>query len=154
MGNLIWKIRQNETFNKAEALYAIQDGVVGVIIPLHDPRDGNWDGTVSTAEWAIGGLMGLNSVLSNAQMARLMKSISLDESDVELYQASEQQFARALVVAVEWGFKKAYVEVWAGAVGKIATAGLVNLPITQFFVRKSLEAAIKRSYDAAVATLH
>lgn len=147
---LVWKIRTNETFNKPEALYAMVGGSVGVIIPLHDPRDGDWNGKVTTAEWLICKVTGVGSLLETSQMARLMKSIALDEMDMDLHAAAESKFVQAFVVGVEWGFKKAYVELWAGAVGKVAVAGMEAMPFTQFFVRKALEAVIKKSYDEAV----
>ena len=151
---LVWKVRENETFHKPEALYATSGGRVAVVIPLHDPLDGDWNGKVSWGEWTIAKVTGVGSLLGTSQMARLLKSIAVDECDEELDMAAEKTFKEAFVEGVEWGVKKAYVEVWAGAMGKYATAGMAATPIRQFFVRKALEAVVKKSYDAAVATTH
>lgn len=153
MSELLWKIHQDPLFKKNAALYSTLDGRVAVIIPLHDPRDGDWNGVVSFGEWAIGGALGLGGVLESAEMSRLMQEIAVKECDFEMKQAGEQQLLATMFAAVSWGFKMVYVDRWAGAVGKLATAGMAAAPVTQFLVRKSLEAAIKRTYDAAVGAL-
>ncbi len=67
--NIRWEVHNDGVFKNPAALFGILDGKVAVIIPLHDPRDGNWNGKVSFVERAasmfIGGQSGCCGAVSD-----------------------------------------------------------------------------------------
>lgn len=147
--DMIWKVQKNDLWKKPEALIGLMGNKVAVIVPIHDPRDANWDGKVGTAEWLIAKVTGIGSFLESAELSRIMKTAAINANDGALNQAANKQLVKSMFVGVTWGIRQTYLTLWAKGVSGIATSQMTNAA-GQFFVRQGLETAVKASYDAAV----
>lgn len=152
LSDITWKIYYDPLFKKPSALYGVKENLLEVIavIPLHDPRDGNWDGKVGIGEWLTSFLTGADKLAGTSELANILTGIGLDELDGNLIQKGKATLVEAMWVGVIWGFKTVYVKQFSS---KISGNLVNNLQINtgaRFFVKKTYETIINSTINTVI----
>jgi len=131
-----------------------EDGVVA-FLPFYDPRDANYDGTVSLAE-KLAAFHWLGKFATQASMGHLMRVIANDDrvNDVALDMRGFKTVVDAASVAIHEAITEMYLDKIGEAAGELATLRLELHWAAEWFIKTGVEKTFNKMLHKVVDSMN